>query len=246
MEKSKLKKENEDKIPKENDEEKNYKNERWINGLSLRKRKLNSILFQKRGLEQFKKEGTKDYEIIKEKLDISVEIKNKKYDDFEEFIKEMKIHIKSNNIEYNKYSLYCIRAQTLNNDSLNNKNALSEFLYNQDFISDILNLIQNYINDKQIIFEGLWILINILYYQKENEELILYLSNDQCIQLYIKILDKKDNVLRLNVYLLLSNLLMNNNAGLVTQVLFNLYMTTLFRLYIFKDLEDPKSNLTDN
>ena len=246
MEKSKLKKENEDKIPKENDEEKNYKNERWINGLSLRKRKLNSILFQKRGLEQFKKEGTKDYEIIKEKLDISVEIKNKKYDDFEEFIKEMKIHIKSNNIEYNKYSLYCIRAQTLNNDSLNNKNALSEFLYNQDFISDILNLIQNYINDKQIIFEGLWILINILYYQKENEELILYLSNDQCIQLYIKILDKKDNVLRLNVYLLLSNLLMNNNAGLVTQVLFNLYMTTLFRLYIFKDLEDPKSNLTEN
>jgi hypothetical protein len=39
---------------------------------------------------------------------------------------------------------------------------------------------------------------------------------------------------------------MNNNAGLVNQVLFNLYMTTLFRLYIFKDLEDPKNNLTEN
>ena len=154
----------------------------------------------------------------------------------------MKNHFKSNNIEYKKYALYCIRAQTLNNDNLNNKNTLSELLYKQDFISDILNLIQNDINDKQVIFEGLWILINILYYQKDNEELVLFLSKDQCIQLYIKILDKKDNILRLNVYLLLSNLLMNNNAGLVSQVLFNMYMTTLFRLYIFKDLEDPKSD----
>ena len=246
METSKSKMGKEDKMSKENDEEKNYKNERWINGLSLRKRKLNFILSQKRGLEQIKKEGAKDYEIIKEKLDISVQVKNKKYEDLEEFLKEMKIHIKSNNIEYNKYALYCIRAQTLNNDNLNNKNTLTELLCKQDFISDILNLIQNDLSDKQVIFEGLWILINILYYQKENAELILFLSNDQCIQLYIKILDKKDNILRLNVYLLLSNLLMNNNAGLVAQVLFNMYMTTLFRLYIFKDLEDPKSNLTEN
>ena len=246
MENSKSKMEKEDEMSKENDDEKNFKNERWINGLSLRKRKLNSILSKKRGLEQFKKEGTKEYEIIKEKLDISVEVKNKKYDDLEEFLKEMKNHFKSNNIEYKKYALYCIRAQTLNNDNLNNKNTLSELLYKQDFISDILNLIQNDINDKQVIFEGLWILINILYYQKDNEELVLFLSKDQCIQLYIKILDKKDNILRLNVYLLLSNLLMNNNAGLVSQVLFNMYMTTLFRLYIFKDLEDPKSNLTEN
>ena len=130
--------EKEDKKSKENDEEKNYKNERWINGLSLRKRKLNSILSQKRGLEQFKKEGTKDYEIIKEKLDISVQVKNKKYDDYEEFLKEMKIHIKSNNIEYKKYALYCIRTQTLNNDNLNDKNTLCELLYKQDFISDIV------------------------------------------------------------------------------------------------------------
>jgi len=139
MENSKSKMEKEDEMSKENDGEKNFKNERWINGLSLRKRKLNSILSKKRGLEQFKKEGTKEYEIIKEKLDISVEVKNKKYDDLEEFLKEMKNHFKSNNIEYMKYALYCIRAQTLNNDNLNNKNTLSELLYKQDFISDILN-----------------------------------------------------------------------------------------------------------
>ena len=150
----------------------------------------------------------------------------------------MKIHIKSKDINYNKYALYCIRAQTLNNDNLNNKNVLCELLYKQDFISDILNLIQNNFDEKQVIFEGLWILINILYYKNDNDELIIFLTQDQCIQL--------DNILRLNVYLLLSNLLMNNNVGLINQVLFHLYMSTLFRLYIFKDLESPESKLTEN
>ena len=231
---------------KESNEDKSYINERWTNGLTLRKRKLNSILSKKRGLEQFKMEGTKDYEIIKEKLDISVEVKNKKYDELEEFLKAMKVHIKSKDINYCKYALYCIRVQTLNNDNLNNKNVLSELLYKQDFISDILNLIQNNFDDKQIIFEGLWILINILYYKKDNDELILFLTQEQCIQLFIRILDKKDNVLRLNIYMLLSNLLMNNNVGLINQVIFHLYMSTLFRLYIFKDLEEPESKLTEN
>ena len=246
MESSEGKIKNDHILSKESNEDKNYINERWTNGLTLRKRKLNSILSKKRGLEQFKTEGAKDYEIIKEKLDISIEVKNKKYDELEEFLKQMKIHIKSKDINYNKYALYCIRAQTLNNDNLNNKNVLCELLYKQDFISDILNLIQNNFDEKQVIFEGLWILINILYYKNDNDELIIFLTQDQCIQLFIKILDKKDNILRLNVYLLLSNLLMNNNVGLINQVLFHLYMSTLFRLYIFKDLESPESKLTEN
>ena len=246
MESSEGKIKNDHILSKESNEDKNYINERWTNGLTLRKRKLNSILSKKRGLEQFKTEGAKDYEIIKEKLDISIEVKNKKYDELEEFLKQMKIHIKSKDINYNKYALYCIRAQTLNNDNLNNKNVLCELLYKQDFISDILNLIQNNFDEKQVIFEGVWILINILYYKNDNDELIIFLTQDQCIQLFIKILDKKDNILRLNVYLLLSNLLMNNNVGLINQVLFHLYMSTLFRLYIFKDLESPESKLTEN
>ena len=246
MESSEEKIKNDHILSKESNEDKNYINERWTNGLTLRKRKLNSILSKKRGLEQFKTEGAKDYEIIKEKLDISIEVKNKKDEELEEFLKQMKIHIKSKDINYNKYALYCIRAQTLNNDNLNNKNVLCELLYKQDFISDILNLIQNNFDEKQVIFEGLWILINILYYKNDNDELIIFLTQDQCIQLFIKILDKKDNILRLNVYLLLSNLLMNNNVGLINQVLFHLYMSTLFRLYIFKDLESPESKLTEN
>ena len=230
-------------MSQDNNEEKNYANERWENGLSLRKRKINAILSKQRGFYKPQNDGDKDYQIIKEKLNIPIEIKNKKYEDIDQFLKEMKANINCKDIEYNKYALYCIRTQTLNNETSNNKNVLSELLLKQDFISDILTLIQKNIDNNQIIYEGLWILINILFYQTDNTDLIIFLSNQQCIQLYIKILDKKDNCLRLNIYWLLSNLLNNDNFGIIIQVLFKLYMSPLFRLYIFRDLEDNNSKL---
>ena len=230
---------------KDDHEESSLANERWENGLTLRKRKINAILSKQRGLDRFKNEGKKDYEIDKEKLEIPNEIKNKKYDDIDTFLKDMKTYIKSENIEYNKFALYCIRVQTLDKEGTSNKNLFSELLQKYDFISDILNLIQKYLDNKQIIFEGAWILINILFFQKDNTDLVLFLSNQQCIQLYIKILDKKDNDLRHCIYWLIANLLNNNNSGLNSQVLFHLYMSPLFRLYIFKDLENiTNSKLT--
>ena len=148
-------------ISKETNEEKDFANDRITNGLTLRKRKINAFLSKQRGFDRFKNEGQKDYEITKEKLEIPNEIKNKKYDNIDEFLKEMKNYIQSENIEYNKYALYCIRVQTLNNEGINNKNIFSELLQKQDFISNILYLIEKYWNDKQIIAEGLWILINV-------------------------------------------------------------------------------------
>lgn len=232
-------------LSKENEDENNLANERFVNGLSLRKRKINSILSKQRGFERFKNEGHKDYNLEKEKIEIPDEIKAKKYDDVEIFLKTMKTYIKSTDKEYNKYALYCIRVQTISNEGSNNKNDFSELLIKYDFISDILNLIQKNIDNLIIINEGLWILINVLYYQNNNIDLVLFLSNQQCIQLYINILNKNDNNLRLNVYWLLSNLLFNDNMELTNQIIFHLYMSSLFRLYIFKDLVDKNSKLRE-
>ena len=134
---SKIKKESF--MSKEENEEKNFTNERWENGLTLRKRKINEILSKKRGFDRFKNEGQKDYQIIKEEINIPIEIKNKKYDDLDQFLKEIKVYIQSENIEYNKYALYCIRTQTLNNEGSNNKNLFSELLIKQDYIVYIFN-----------------------------------------------------------------------------------------------------------
>jgi hypothetical protein len=245
MENSGTKMKNYSLISKVNNKEKEYANERWENSLTLRKRKINAIISKQRGFYQFKNEGQMNYQIMKENLDIPLEIKNKKYDNLEQFFFEMKKFIQSNDITYNKYSLYCIRTHTLNIEGSDDKKNYIELLQKYDYVSDILFLIQKYLDYKEIIFEGLWIIINILYFQNENTDLIMFLSNQLCIQLYIKILDKKDKVLRLNIYWLLSNLLNNNNIGITNQVLFHLYMTTIFRLYIFKDLEDNNSELKD-
>ena len=229
---------------KEN-EEKNLINERLENSLSLRKRKINEILSKKRGFDIYKKEGKKEYHFEKEEIKIPNEIKNKKFEDLEHFSKEMKKYIQLENIEYNKYALYCLRIHFLNNDGTNNKNFYSELLVKQNFIYDILNLIQKYIDNKKIIYEGLWIMINTLYFQNNNHDLVIFLSSQQCIQLYIKILDKKDNYLRLNIYWLLSDLFYSNNYGFSCQILFHLYMSPLFRLYILKDLEDGNNKLEE-
>ena len=222
-----------------------YATERLNNKVSLRKRKINEIISRQRGLERYKSEGNKEYEIDKEKLEIEKEIKNKIYEDIEIFIKEMKKYIKNENKELNKYSLYCLRVQLNDNNNSNNKSYLSEELQNKDFISDILNLFQKYIEDKQIIFEGLWIFINILYYTKDISDLCLFFSNQNCINLYLKILDKKDNILRFHIYWLISNILCNDKVNITQEVLFHLYMSPFFRLYLFKDLEDKNSKLTE-
>ena len=178
-------------------------------------------------------------------MNIEKELKNKIYDDIDIFLKEMKKNIKHENIEYNKYALYCLRSQITNNNNFNNKNYLSEELQKKDFISDILNLIQKYFNDNQIIYESLWIFINIVYFLKDPSELSLFLTNKNCINLYIKILDKKDNCLRFHIYWLISNLLVNDKFNITQEVLFHLYMSPFFRLYLFKTLED-KIQVTEN
>ena len=223
-----------------------YAIERLSNNLSLRKRKINEIISRQRGLERFKKEGNKEYEIDKEKLEIDINIKNKVYEDLEIFLKEMKKYIKNENKDLCKYSLYCLRVQINDKNSLNNKSFLSEELQKRDFISDILNLFQIYIDDKQIIFEGLWVFINILYYAKDISDLCIFFSNKNCINLYLKILDKKDNCLRFHIYWLISNILCNDKVNVTQEVLFHLYMSPFFRLYIFKDLEDKNSKMTEN
>ena len=61
---------------KDNNEEKNYANERWENGLTLRKPKINAILSKQRGFYKFQNEDQKEYQIMKESLNIPNEIKN--------------------------------------------------------------------------------------------------------------------------------------------------------------------------
>ena len=75
---------------KEGSEQQHLANQRLENSLSLRKRKINEILSKKRGFDRFKIDGQKDYKIELEEINIPYEIKNKKYDNLENILKEIK------------------------------------------------------------------------------------------------------------------------------------------------------------
>lgn len=229
----------------EEKDEKYFINARLENGLTLRKRKINAILSKKRGFDRFKFEGQKDYNLTRDEINIPFEIKNRKYEDIEQFLNQMKVFIESDNMEYNKFALYCLRIQASNNELESMNKKFYGQIVKKNFISDILIIMAKYFDNKIIIHEGLWILINVLSEQNDNKEyeLVLNLSNKQCIELYLKILDKKDSYLRYNTYWLLANLVNNTNFGLTDQILFHLYMSPLFRLYIIKDFEERKNDM---
>ena len=173
---------------KEENDEKIYTNERMNTVLKLRKKKNNSIISKMRGIyEGINEETLKQYQIQITELNINEELKVKKYDDYEDFLKEIKKYFKSDDIEYNKYAIHCLCGQTINKDTLKNRDIFIDTIIKGDYISDILFLIQKYLNDKKIVYEGLWTIINILYYSKENADISLFLAKDVCIQLYIKI-----------------------------------------------------------
>lgn len=230
---------------KEENDEKIYTNERMNTVLKLRKKKNNSIISKMRGIyEGINEETLKQYQIQITELNINEELKVKKYDDYEDFLKEIKKYFKSDDIEYNKYAIHCLCGQTINKDTLKNRDIFIDTIIKGDYISDILFLIQKYLNDKKIVYEGLWTIINILYYSKENADISLFLAKDVCIQLYIKILDLKDKTINPNVYWLLVNLVNNSSFGLTNKILLSLYMSPLLRLYLIPPLTNNMNNLT--
>lgn len=231
-----------EKAPFPNKSSKNYSDFRMTNTLSLRKKKLNQVLSKRRNI---KDQGLIDYQIKLEELKIDDKLKNKVYQ-MEDFIKEMKTHIKSTELEYQKYALMCLRKQTLEKSTMDNKKDFVEKILKEDFISDILNIMANNLNNKQILYEGLWVLINFTYYETDSVEAFYYLSNELCINLYIKICQSNDINLRGSVFWLVCNLIENNPLyERSRKIMLNFYMTPLIREYILFDIENRK-DLSDN
>lgn len=225
-----------------NKDNQNSSNIRINNNLSLRKKKLNDVLSKRRNIKDI---GLTEYQLKMEDLKIDDNLKIKVYQ-MEDFIKEMKIQIKSNNLENNKYALLCLRKQTIEKNTMENKKVFIDRMIKEDFISDILNIMSNNLNNKQILYEGLWILINFTYYETDIIESRFFLSNEICINLYIKICQTNDINLRGSVYWLLCNIIENNyQYAYLIKILRNVYMSPLLREYVLFDIENRK-DLSDS
>lgn len=219
--------------------------ERVNNNLSLRKKKLDQVLSKHR---KIKNNGTSQYEILLQEIKIDENIKKKIYQNIDEFTKEIKVHLKSGNIENNKYAFLCLRRQTLDKNTLNNKVAFVESLLKEDFVSEILNKMNVNFSDRKILYEGLWILINITYFTNDNNsDLTMFLSSKICIEFYMKICQLNDSFLNGSIYWLLDNLIEINNSYVRSRkVLFNIYMSPLCRNYLIDAIENKKNLIEAN
>ena len=169
---------------------KSYLNERDEFNLSLRKKKLNNLIFNRRKnlLNQINSisNNNKKYEIDYSKLELPKEIKEKKFNE-ENFSSNLITMLTSNNIDIIKYSIFLIRQTTIK------KNFSIQKLFNSNIIDYLFEILKNNIlndnnNNNDIIFEILWIFINFTY-EIQEKSLFIYLSNK--MNVYCKIFDKK-------------------------------------------------------
>jgi len=215
--------------------EKQLQLEREEYGLSLRKRKMNNYLMKKReknlNENEEKQKKKNPYEINISNLDISEEIKNKKYDSPNSFIDSMIILLESNNINEIKFAITNIRQQT------NNMNFPITEMYNRNIVDKLMLVLFNNIKDYEIIYEVTWTIINFVTIIN-NQNLFSFLTNEPCLQIYIMILNLNDKYLIENILWLICNTILGNSFANE-----NLFFSAIPRNYILKYIETTEINL---
>lgn len=183
---------------------KEYINAREENRLTLRKKRLDNHLLKKR--ESLLQSRPKDltYEIKLSTLSIPQEIVNKTYPSIEAFISEMNSYLQAVSVDLNKFALHQLRKATLSE-----KNS-PDLMYDSNTVDFILPILNKYINDPQVVFESLWILINITM-KITKPELTRRLISDYSFDMYTKIIqsginDNRDNLMWLFLNLSIKNI----------------------------------------
>ena len=144
--------------------------------LSLRKKRLSDYIFYKRNLK--KKDDliqNSIYNINFDCINLPISQKEKKYLNAENFFQDMFLYLKSENYEEVKFSLISLK-EFFSNDKIN----IDE---NINIIDNILECMKKYINDKIILYQGLWILVNYSFYSNKNE--CFTSANSFCLFEYI-------------------------------------------------------------
>ena len=213
---------------------KSYLNERDEFNLSLRKKKLNNLIFNRRKnlLNQINSisNNNKKYEIDYSKLELPKEIKEKKFNE-ENFSSNLITMLTSNNIDIIKYSIFLIRQTTIK------KNFSIQKLFNTNIIDYLFEILKNNIlndnnNNNDIIFEILWIFINFTY-EIQEKSLFIYLSNK--MNVYSKIFDKKIDEISYLLLWLFTHLLNH------FEVKSNFYFSNILIDYILPITKEKKS-----
>ena len=206
------------------------------NILSLRKRKLDDHLLKKRiKMLQDKSSHSSQYEVTSSSLNLSSDIINETYHTPKEFINAMITNLQSNSISKIKYALFQIRKMSIEREDL------IEELYKANIVDYLLSIMNTNINDNYIIYESLWIMINITSKIMTKELTNSFLS-ESSYALYIRIFDKGINDIRDSLLWLLVNVSMGNEQAMSSLVYSSLIANHVIP-YITTEKEIPKESL---
>lgn len=176
--------------------------EREKNILTLRKKKLNSLILKKRlnnpNINNFSLEININPELLNIPKELEINIISLK-----ETIIKITDYLTSQNLNLIKYVIHLIKEYSINNIFTHEDIELIK----QYKILEILNLIlQTYYNDIQIINEIIWFFINIQINDSKDRKFLSIIVNEKSLLIYNNFLDCNNDRIVISILWMLSNL----------------------------------------
>ena len=207
------------------------------NILSLRKRKLDEHLLEKRiKMLQEKSSHSSQYEVTSSSLNLPSDIINETYQTPKEFINAMITYLQSNLIIKIKYALFQIRKMSINREDMIDE------LYKANIVDYLLSIMNANINDNYVIYESLWIMINISSKIMTKELTNIFLS-ESSYALYIRIFDKGISDIRDSLLWLMVNVSMGNEQAMSSLVYSSFITNHVLPYVISSEKEITKESL---
>ena len=176
--------------------------EREKNILTLRKKKLNSLILKKRlnnpNINNFSLEININPELLNIPKELEINIISLK-----ETIIKITDYLTSQNLNLIKYVIHLIKEYSINNIFTHEDIELIK----QYKILEILNLIlQTYYYDIQIINEIIWFFINIQINDSKDRKFLSIIVNEKSLLIYNNFLDCNNDRIVISILWMLSNL----------------------------------------
>jgi len=153
----------------------------------------------------------------------------------------MFLYLKSNNYEEVKFGLFSLKEFFSKSDNL----LIKE---NIDIISNIFECMNKYINDKIILYHGLWILSNYIFFSNNNEINNNILTSEKFFKIYEYILSTNDTDLFCLILYLFHNISSLENNEKYNEINYKILTSNLFKNRILKFLmqEELINHIDDN
>ena len=170
--------------------------------LTLRKRRLDDHLLKKRE-ELLRQRNTRSkYEISISTLSLPNEITAETFQSSKDFVNKMIAYLQSNSIDIKKYAILKLREATVRQEAIDE-------MYQYNIVDYLFPLMNDNAQDDTIVYEVLWVLINVTT-KYTTPEMVSKLLSEYSYNFYVNAFSKNVPDVKENILWLLSNVTFDN------------------------------------